>query len=94
MTAKRAYREKARQCLHFILNLANPDSRPPSDEAIQRRMDHFRSIPVPRSKEEREALRLERGPRKKIVRRVVRVVRRVVRKTRPQTPPSDDERRI
>lgn len=56
-------------------------------------MEHFRSIPIPRSKEEREALRREQGPRKRIVRRVVKVVRRVVRR-RPTSPSSEDERQI
>lgn len=49
-------------------------------------MAYFRSIPVPRCKEEREARKLERearrreqGPRKRIVRRVVRIVRQVIR---------------
>ncbi|KAL1401999.1 hypothetical protein pipiens_006274 [Culex pipiens pipiens] len=75
----RPYHKKAHQCLRFIFNLANPDSNPPSDEAIERRMAYFRSIPVPRCKEEREARKLERVPRKRIVRRVVKIVRKVVR---------------
>lgn len=76
---KRPYHKRARQCLKFILNLANPDSTPPSEEAIERRMAHFRSVPVPRCKEEREARRIEQGPRKRIVRRVIKVTRHVVR---------------
>lgn len=78
---QRPYHKKAHQCLRFIFNLANPDSNPPSDEAIERRMAYFRSIPVPRCKEEREARKLERVPRKRIVRRVVKIVRKVVRET-------------
>uniref|UniRef100_A0A182JUW6 Peptidase M14 domain-containing protein n=1 Tax=Anopheles christyi TaxID=43041 RepID=A0A182JUW6_9DIPT len=50
-------RTGVRQCLWFVLNLYHSDWPPPCDEAIQRRFQHFLSIPVPRTPEELEALR-------------------------------------
>ncbi|KFB48997.1 hypothetical protein ZHAS_00017003 [Anopheles sinensis] len=58
---QRAYRRKVRQCLWFVLNLYHPTTGPPCDEAIERRFQHFLSIPVPRTPEEQEALRREQA---------------------------------
>uniref|UniRef100_A0A182PFB7 Peptidase M14 domain-containing protein n=1 Tax=Anopheles epiroticus TaxID=199890 RepID=A0A182PFB7_9DIPT len=102
----RAYRRKVRQCLWFVLNLYHPNGPPPCDEAIERRFQHFRAIPVPRTPEELEARRNEERaaaaaatatkPKTTAKRKVVVIVKR--RRSSVQLPASpatkDPERTI
>uniref|UniRef100_A0A182SPY2 Uncharacterized protein n=1 Tax=Anopheles maculatus TaxID=74869 RepID=A0A182SPY2_9DIPT len=77
-TRGRVYRRKVRQCLWFVLNLYHPNGPPPCDEAIQRRFQHFRSIPIPRTAEELEDQQRRTAAKQATATKPKRIVKRKV----------------